>query len=449
MTVEESCRWRMLPALPRSNCSHSSSGSDSLMWWLADPLWLQEGNDRWTEHLARRVLQNFFMHHLELLIAHGYTTRGSKSGRGWSAERLPVLATRYGVYFLNVWLDVAKPRVRRGEPRLVELWDLSGPRYEFLPLEPARFDRVSSTDSSQLAAWPAPFPKGGGSCRNRDCLTRPGSPLLAAQRMFTSRGLIRNETQPWLGSAEAYGRHQRFDRVTDFQVVTMPRDSGRKLIASYATGSTDLRGSSGVAYSRSPTDSIIRMIATARSSNVVRVSGVIPREGGVISLEAIADQGQAWRHRYFLQEDRECCVSRIAFLQSVTSVGETQAARHELPLELLLPRQWLHTSDRVAFYWEVVGAPSNVDAALEFKRLDQSAWGQVSGLFRRTADGRSVRVDVGTLAPLVTGTNYSGYSLPFALTSLQPGRYEVRAVVRAGTERLERSGAPTEFVLRR
>ncbi len=449
MSADQACKWRMLPALPRSKCSHSDPVTDSLMWWLADPLWLDEGNDRWTEHVARLVLNDFFAHHRELMIAHGYTTKQSRSSRGFAAEAMPVLATRYGMYFLMVWQDVDRPRIRRGEPRLVVLWDLSGPRYEFLPLTPERFARVTSADSSRLGVWPAPFPKGAVSCPNRDCLTRPGAPMLLAQRMFTSRGLIRNVTQPWLGSAEAYGRHQRFGRVTEFQALTMPRGSGRRLLAAFETGSVQLSEHAGVAFSRTPTDSVVRIRDARRESNVVRVSGMLPAEGGVMSLEAVDNERQAWRHRYFLAANDDSVVSRIALLNAEaipTDASQTMPA--ELPVELLLARQWLQTSDKISFYWEVVGKRAAGDAALEFTRLDRSTWGQLLGMFRGTADGQTVRVEVGALEPMVRGENHAGFSLPFALSSLEPGRYTVRAVVRTGVGRIEHVGAPTQFELR-
>ncbi len=71
------------------------------------------------------------------------------------------------------------------------------------------------------------------------------------------------------------------------------------------------------------------------------------------------------------------------------------------------------------------------------------------GIFRPTEDGQTVRVEVGALEPLVRSENHTGYSLPFALSSLEPGRYEVRAIVRTGSDRTEHAGAATEFELRR
>lgn len=454
MPAAQACLWRTLPKIPRSSCSHSDPSADSLSWWLADPLWLDVGNDRWTEHVSRVVLSDMFAHHLNLLADYDYTRRQSKSSREWSAVSLPILASRYGVYALHVWPEINVRRVRRAEPRLVRLWDLAGPRYEFLPLEPQLFDRTLPTDSTRLGTWPAPFPGGGASCRNRDCLTRPGSPLLAARRMFTSRGLIRNVTQPWLGSAEAYGRHQRFDHVPAFQAVTLPRDSGRMLFAAYVVGRVGTPGVKGAAFSRGPTDSVVRLLESSVVNGTVRVAGRIPEDGGVLSLEAVTDIQQVWRRRFFLPaESAASDVSAVVLLEA--REGETSASLapsvlpRELPLDRLLARTTLYLSDRIELYWEVSGALESTAASLEFRRLDRSTWGQLTGLFRRGADGRSVRVEPGAPDVVVRSRAQVGFALPFALSSLEPGQYEVRAIARDAKTGTEHVGSWSAFELRR
>jgi hypothetical protein len=109
----------------------------------------------------------------------------------------------------------------------------------------------------------------------------------------------------------------------------------------------------------------------------------------------------------------------------------------------------LYLSDRIELYWEVSGALESTAASLEFRRLDRSTWGQVTGLFRRGADGQSVRVEPGAPDVVVRSRAQVGFALPFALSSLEPGQYEVRAIARDPASGTEHKGPATRFVLHR
>jgi hypothetical protein len=114
----------------------------------------------------------------------------------------------------------------------------------------------------------------------------------------------------------------------------------------------------------------------------------------------------------------------------------------------MLPRTWLHPTERVVLYWEVSDSAFANTVALEFRRADKSAWQQVTGIFRRGVDGQSVRVEPGDMAPMVRDGQRVGFGLPFTLSGLAPGRYEVRAIARETATGAERAGKATEIELR-
>jgi hypothetical protein len=457
MPAADACHWRMLPLLPRDRCGASDPATDSLMWWLGDPLWLEAGNDRWTEHLARQVLTELFLQQRHALSRDRFSSERTRTNRDWSAELSRVRWLRYGIFTVAVWADSETPYWSRGfeDGRAAALWDLLAPHYEFLPLEPARYREVMPTDSTRLGVWPAGHWAGiDEQCYPRNCLTRPGAPMQAARRMHTSEGRVRMVVQPGMGHAEAYGRGQAFDRVRDFQVVTLPRDTGRQLLAAFRVGPVEAPGPMGVAFSRGPTDPPLPLLATDTAPGVVRVAGRLPRDGGVISLEAVTSPRQVYRHRYYLAEDSASAVSPIVLLagdSAEANVSAPGAPLAELPLTRMLPRTRLDGHERVVLYWEVAAslAPTaSARPALELRRVDRTTWGRVSDLFRTGPDGRTVRVLPGPLVPMVETEHHLGYGLPFALRTLEPGEYEVRAIVPDAATGREQAGPAVRFTLR-
>jgi hypothetical protein len=171
----------------------------------------------------------------------------------------------------------------------------------------------------------------------------------------------------------------------------------------------------------------------------------------VLSLEAVTNPQQVWRHRFFLPADSARDVSPVVLLhgdQRETVTRRSSELPTELPLNRLLPRTWLHTTDRLTLYWEVSDSAYASSVALEFRRADKSAWQQVTGSFRRGDDGRSVRVEPGALSPMVRSGRRVGFGLPFSMSGLEPGSYEVRALARDAQTGVERAGVAIKFELR-
>lgn len=90
MPREERCQWTDLsplverpPASYRQESCEERAGTERLVWWLADPLYLVPGNERRTEHYARHVMNRM--------------QAGARSGYGvrWGDD-LRELLLRYG-----------------------------------------------------------------------------------------------------------------------------------------------------------------------------------------------------------------------------------------------------------------------------------------------------------------------------------------------------------------
>ncbi len=455
----EQCRWHMLALLPRASCAHASPAQDSLRWWLSDPLWLEPGNDRWTEHLSRHVLFRIFERHEQLLQQAHLRPQQSKSMDDWSADLSLTRALRYGFLAGFVWYDIDRPRLLRTQSGGAQVRDLVGPKYEFSPVDPLRYAEVSRSDTTRLVPWPAPVHGEIFTCVKEDCLTRPGAEIMVWQTVLTSGGRIRRMKQEGVGVNESYGRSQHFDRVREFQVVTLPHGGDRTLYAAYPVRRVASPGLMGAAFSRSPTDSIVRLLASDHRGDVVRVTGRLPAEGGVLSLEAVSNPSQVWRHRFYLPADSVRDVSPVVLLSEDVSSGHDAsspapratgdiALPTALPLDRLLPRTWLFPTERFELYWEVSDSTYAGTVALEFQRSDQSAWQQVTGLFRGGADGQRVRVEPGALPPIVRDGRRVGFALPFTLSGLAPGAYTVRGIAIDPQTGAERAGQATAFEVR-
>jgi len=78
-------------------------------------------------------------------------------------------------------------------------------------------------------------------------------------------------------------------------------------------------GLMGAAFRRSPTDRIVRLLASDHRGDVVRVTGRLPAEGGVLSLEAVSNPQQVWRHRFYLAADSAREVSPVVLLNDDAS----------------------------------------------------------------------------------------------------------------------------------
>ncbi len=124
MPADERCRWTDLsPVLleplrreyRRLSCGERAA-FEARLWWLAQPLWARSGNDRRTEHFARRTMAQ--------LLRNAWSPYGALGG-----EDLTELIVRYG------WPEAWSQRARGssiGSERSVVGHDRE-PAYHFLP----------------------------------------------------------------------------------------------------------------------------------------------------------------------------------------------------------------------------------------------------------------------------------------------------------------------------
>lgn len=136
MPADERCRWTDLSTVlaeplrrhyRRLACADRAA-FEARLWWLAQPLWSRSGNDRRTEHFARRTLAT--------LLRHSWSPYGSLGG-----EDLTELILRYG--WPEAWSQVARGSSIGSERSVIG--HEREPAYRFLP-DAAQFDSPHSVD---------------------------------------------------------------------------------------------------------------------------------------------------------------------------------------------------------------------------------------------------------------------------------------------------------------
>ncbi len=136
MPADERCRWTDLSTVlseplrrhyRRLTCVERAA-LEARLWWLAQPLWSRSGNDRRTEHFARRTMAT--------LLRHSWSPYGSLGG-----EDLTELIVRYG--WPEAWAQVARGSSIGSERSVIG--HEREPAYRFLP-DAAQFDSPRSVD---------------------------------------------------------------------------------------------------------------------------------------------------------------------------------------------------------------------------------------------------------------------------------------------------------------
>ncbi len=460
MDSATACSWRSLPEVPGPRCDFRDD-NDPAMWWLGDPLWIEPGNDRWTEHLARRTMFELLVRQEDLLRAHGFIVADAVYNRELDVSMRLVRALRWGLYdvsYRNLGAPIADTQHRAMQPagylrwhpdrEWTRLFDVAAPHYEFLSVHAPDYRKVAPDDSSGLAAWPAAVPAFNFCLDDRSIACRrerPGAPPIREHYLFGSDGTTRISPS-YFGSNESYGRSFRFRTVRAQQVVTLRRDSARELLVAFQTDASPARVSlSGAAFSENPADSIRIMPGRAYTDGAVRVRTSIPNRGGVISLEAIAYDSVALRHRFYWPQDTmfapgAISASRIVMLSPLPGGVDAEiaadaiagdAAREYPALERLLPRVEVRRTEGVELYWEVYGAAGDTapDIALEVRRSDGSLWQAVRSLLGGR-DGLQVTLAVTNPRRVVRTAAYQGFQVTLFPRDLAPGPYELRVLVR-------------------
>jgi len=467
------CSWMSLPEVAGARCDYRGA-DDEIMWWLGDPLWLEPGNDRWTEHLSRRVLFELLVRQEDLLREQGLAVADGVMPREMSVSHRMVRALRWGVYDV-LWRNLGAPipdsqRVAgvyaflRGHPDRAgtRLVDLAAPHYEFLSVHAPDYREVGPDDTSGLAAWPAGVPTINSCESDREIRCRRerlGAPPIREHYLLGQR-----LSPSYFGSNEAYGRSLRFRTVRAQQVVTLRRGSARDLLLAFQTDAVPSAVSiGGAAFSEGPADSMIRMIGRTYRDGGVRLRATIPNRGGVLSLEAIAYDSVALRHRFYWPQDSMptpgvISSSRVVMLSPLPGGVDAEmaadaisgdAARDYPTIERLLPRVEVRRDEGVELYWEVYGAPFDTapEIALEVRRSDGSMWQAVRSLFGG-GDGAQETLAVANPRRVVRTEAYQGFQLTLFPRDLEPRAYELRVLVRRGAGEEYVRGEASRMVVR-
>ncbi len=474
MDSATSCMWKSLPEVAGFRCDYRDN-DDELMWWLGDPLWLEPGNDRWTEHLSRRVLFELLIRQEDLLREQGFVVADGLMSRQLNTSHRLVRALRWGVFDVQ-YRNLGPPipdsqRVAgaflffRAHPDRAgtRFSDLAAPHYEFLSFHAPNYREVGADDTSTLAAWPVGAPTLNSCPSDREIRCRrerPGAPPIREHWLDPWTRL----SPSYFGSNEAYGRSLRFRTVRDQQVVTLRRDTARELLVAFGTESSPQAiGFGGVAYSAGPGKGVIPLVGAPTRDGAVRVRGMIPNEGGVLSLEAIVADKEAIRHRFYWPADNAAIAgtitaSRIVMLTPdprgldavIADELRTGAAAREYPaVDRLLPRVHVRRDEGVELYWEIYGTPADSapDIALEVRRSDGSVWQAVRSLFG-ARDGAQVTLEITNPRRVVRTAAHQGYQLTLFPRDLEPGPYELRVLVRRNAQEPYVRGDPSRMVVR-
>jgi hypothetical protein len=315
MPDEERRRWTDLaPVLEGSDARElrrmagpEREAAARRLWWLADPFWMDEGNDRLTEHLAR-------------LVADELQERARNvEGLSWGSDLREILL-RFGEPAgwerMREWPGVAAP------PSLVT--HHASPAWEFLPrLSAARGD-------------PAAIPAGAWRLDDR-----------AAPTTY----------RPWGAKAFAPLEHQ---------LAAFRREDGVEVVAAFALGPDSLPPTPDVeaALVLARDESSPPAVAGGRFGSergVIRMRTA--PEAGVVSVEARERTSRrAARARYGVDLTRHANAEGLA-LSDVLLLADPSARPATLDEAAAGARAGTaaRPGERLALFWELYGAEGEAD----------------------------------------------------------------------------------------
>jgi hypothetical protein len=416
------------------------------VWWLADPLYLERGNERRTEHYARRVLielrrgldadERFDWRDLyqgpaltEMVLRYGWPTHidavPPKLPRAWrdgDTRSLFLGDTTITVHFWNNGIVLPPPRievVRKG----ITYW---GPQFHTIPLWPTVLDPFHATDAGWDLAPARDGPYWDTSWWPLEFYRRDAGPLVP----ITSQvAFFRRQNTAIMMSAMGWD-------TTGFLVRPPPRVVSAALLSK----GPDLPFAG-------PRDT---MPSTALRPLVAQVTS----GPALLSLEMVSPDGSgaAGRSRFGVTAPQPLRVlSRGELALSEIVLASADSGQDAPPsmvalLPRMLPSTTMRDPKRVAFFWELYGgAPRDtIDVSLRIVRIDESgAARRVAGALglARVGDDTTVTTwrEPRANDPVATadgGTTVRSRGIVLDVTALMEGRYTVDITVRRG------AGAP-------
>lgn len=270
------------------------------LWWLADPLWMEPGNDRRSEHFARWV-------------ADGVQERArTPEGWGWG-EDLREILVRFGTP--TGWERIRPPMHHSGRPPVVA---------HFAP-----------------RSWDF-FPAAAGA-RELTTLTADGWRL--DEEIVRSR-----HTPAYAGRAFA---------ALDHQVAVFRRGDSAVVVAGWAMDSLPAAPRVQAALVLAPDEETAPVVSRAAFTAAEgALMATVPWTGAVMSLEAREDSGRAARARYWLAGPAE-----MAAASSLLLLRDPQARPGSLyeAVGLARPHARFRPGEPMAVYWEIYGEEGRSD----------------------------------------------------------------------------------------
>jgi hypothetical protein len=353
------------------------ASTERTLWWLADPFWMDPGNNRRTEHYSR-------------LVADRFQDRARTTEGLFWADDLREILVRWGQP--SGWERI---RPRFGQQAPAGVITHYAPSFEFMPT---------------LAMVRAPFA------------------IKASDWKPDARGAHSSYAPP---------RVRHFANLP-FQVAVFPRGANAEVVAAFAMKTDSLPVDptldAGVVLMRAPDAPALARIERVRGARgVLRLNA--PADSTVLSLEARESTTQrAARARFALDLRRPLSngvgISDVLLLEG----SEQRPGSLDEAAPLARGSTRFRPGDRLALYWEVYGLGSSSDSVTFSLALARRSPGAVQRAVESIGLSRAVTPVRMRWEEEVAPGGVLGRSLAIALPGVPPGAYvlEVGVKTRAG-----------------
>ncbi|HYH79529.1 MAG TPA: hypothetical protein VEX86_07020, partial [Longimicrobium sp.] len=343
------------------------------LWWLADPFWMDPGNDRKTEHFAR-------------LVADRFQDRARTTEGLFWADDLREILVRWGQP--TGWERV-RPRAYMSGPASVITH--YSPSFEFIP--PLSMARAPT--SIQATEWKTDEKSG------HSLYSPPG-----VRRLFP----------------------------LPYQVAVFPRGANVEVVAAFAMRPDSLPRSptltAGLVLMRAPGDPLATRTARVAGTRGVFRATVAP-DSTVVSIEAREPVSERASRARFGMDLRRPAANGVA-ISDVLLLDQPGARPRSLDEAAALARgsTQFRAGERLGVYWEVYGLEGKADSVTFSVALARRQTGGIRravesiGLARTVAP---VRLRWDEAAPAVA---IAPRSLGISLPQLPPGDYVLEVAVR-------------------
>ncbi len=379
MPEELRCKWtdlsRILPEEVADDYAsvecEDRATENRKIWWLSDPLYLIDGNERRTEHFSRMVLNRML--------------ERAESGYGIWETDLGELLTRYG--WPAEWENVKVGRDRDWQENAV-VSRHSPSAQNFMPISRVMLDPLST----RWFEWPLDQEE-------------------AASRY-----------------APSYAR--QFDYLEEHQVVTFRRADSSIVVAAFDWDWEGRMDSTTVDWATvlTPNDSTPLTIRAGRTSER-RVSTIMSGtlDSSVISVEAFASGAErAGRVRFgtappAMPEDGLVISNILLFDPPDPLPLEIQnVAEHALASTILAP------GSQLGLYWEIYGLSDQNDSLTTTVTVVKGGRNFIRRLTSGFRRGSDTEVSIDWTAPTGRAAFANPHSVGLDLTGLEPGDYQVK-----------------------